>query len=80
MEERVCPSWLALVMALEKLEKHHIAANIKAKYCNNHRLLYELTTLNYCCIFLNLFLHAIILRLYSKLTHFMVPIMLNFLM
>ena len=29
-----CPSWLTLVTALEKLEKHDIAANIKAKYCS----------------------------------------------
>ena len=33
VKDKLCPSWLALVMALEKLEKRHIAANIKAKYC-----------------------------------------------
>ena len=29
-----CPSWLTLITALGKLEKHDTAANIKAKYCN----------------------------------------------
>ena len=34
VKNKGCPSWLVLVMALKKLEKHdHIAANIKAKYC-----------------------------------------------
>ena len=26
VKDKGCPSWLTLVMALEKLEKHHIAA------------------------------------------------------
>ena len=33
VKDKGCPSWLTLVTALEKLEKHDIAANIKAKYC-----------------------------------------------
>ena len=35
VKDKGYPSWLTLVRALRKLlEKHHIAANIKAKYCN----------------------------------------------
>ena len=31
VKNKGCPSWLTLITALGKLEKHHIAANIKAK-------------------------------------------------
>ena len=34
VKNKGCPSWLTLIRALGKLEKHDIAANIKAKYCN----------------------------------------------
>ena len=34
VKDKGCPSWLTLVTALEKLKEHHIAASIKAKYCN----------------------------------------------
>ena len=34
VKDKGCPSWLTLVTALEKVKEQHIAANIKAKYCN----------------------------------------------
>ena len=40
VEDKGCPSWLTLVTALEKLKEHHIAANIKAKYCNIQNIQY----------------------------------------
>ena len=33
VKNKGCPSWLTLITALGKLKEHHIAANIKAKYC-----------------------------------------------